>query len=155
MTTQTNRNCPGTRKVTCSQRSQVYVILEETPLFVCQHGRCNVEHFALLLLKKSSITFQKGGKTKKNGRLGPPSSAAHGRPNAHRIDRSHLPGPRVHLEAPPRPDNNRVSPRAHARTPPPLHTTATPPFAPQREHTQQGASVTRGQGFRLLPAQAS
>ena len=106
-------------------------------------------------LKKSSITFQKGGNTKKNGRLGPPSSAANGRPNAHRIDRSHLPGPRVHLEAPPRPDNNRVSPRVHARTPPPLHSTATAPFAPQREHTQQGASVTRGPGFRLLPAQAS
>ena len=50
-------------------------------------------------LKKSSITFQKGGNTKKNGRLGPPCSAARGRPNAHRIDRSHLPGPRVHLEA--------------------------------------------------------
>ena len=29
-----------------------------------------------------------------------------------------------------------------------------PPFAPQREHTQKGASVPRGPGFRLLSAQA-
>jgi hypothetical protein len=70
--------------------------------------------------------------------LGPPSSTARGQPNAHRIDRSHLPGPRVHLEAPPRPDNNRVSPRAHDRTPPPLYTTATPPVCPpKRAHTKR------------------
>ena len=82
------------------------------------------------------MVARKPQEAQKTAVLGPPSSTARGRPNAHRSDLSLLPGLRVHLEAPPRPDSNRVSPRVHDRTPPPLHTTATPPVCPsKRAHT--------------------
>ena len=82
------------------------------------------------------MVARKPQEAQKTAVLGPPSSTARGRPNAHRSDLDLLPGPREHLEAPPRPDNNRVSPRVHDRTPPPLYTTATPPVCPsKRAHT--------------------
>jgi hypothetical protein len=91
---------------------------------------------------------RKPQEAQKTAVLGPPSSTARGRPNAHRSDLNLLPGLRVHLEAPPRPDNNRVSPRVHDRTPPPLHTTATPPRLPLKESTHNKALLSpEDQGF--------